>query len=419
MISVQLGEKTVLAITSPLIHECLQSEDWKKRQAGYFTMGLIAEACHDSLEKNMDEALQTATKGILDSNGQVRYAAYSALALLLDEFSPLAQKKYHADLVPRLLNMMTQEENMKLQTMVVSVMINFFSGLGQASEDEEEESSKPAKIAGTYSASIFQSLFQLIEKASSQAYEPMLLEALNLMCTLCPILEKGVAEIYGKVVPMLGQILGKMGQASMQEKKIRAKIFETMGYCIEAVSEEKEAFLESVQGVTADMASVLSSGLKEDDPQGPALKEAMIKCSSFLEEKFHPYMEGMLTILLKDAQADIDIKMTNADLASKDELGLVMKVKGIEGDQKLSMNTSALQNKIAAVKLLSKVAQSMGAAFQPYVQALFPVMKELSQYKLNETIRKNALKTITAMLAAVGHPHNAALFQEMVPIFIT
>ena len=53
-------------------------------------MGLISEACRDSMVKNMDEAMKVACAGVLDSHIRVRYAGLSCLALLLTELAPHA-----------------------------------------------------------------------------------------------------------------------------------------------------------------------------------------------------------------------------------------------------------------------------------------------------------------------------------------
>lgn len=77
-------------------------------------MGLIAEACKESMMKNMDEAIKVACAGIVDSNPRVRYAGLSCLGLLLTEFSPKAQKKYHSELMPVLMKMMNEETIIKI-----------------------------------------------------------------------------------------------------------------------------------------------------------------------------------------------------------------------------------------------------------------------------------------------------------------
>jgi hypothetical protein len=78
------------------------------------TMGLIAEASKESMNKNMDEAMKVACTGIMDPHPRVRYAGLSCLALLLTELASFAQKKYHAELMPVLLNAINTESHIKL-----------------------------------------------------------------------------------------------------------------------------------------------------------------------------------------------------------------------------------------------------------------------------------------------------------------
>ena len=89
-ISMALQEKTIMPITAGLIKTCISSTEWKQRQAGYMVLGLVAEACKESMKKNMDEALMTACSGLRDTNVRVRYAGLSCTALLLTELSPNA-----------------------------------------------------------------------------------------------------------------------------------------------------------------------------------------------------------------------------------------------------------------------------------------------------------------------------------------
>ena len=79
-------------------------------------LGLIAEACKTSFSSNLDEAMKTACAGLVDGHMRVRYGGLSATALLLTELAPKAQRKYHTELVPKLLAMMMQEEKLKMKT---------------------------------------------------------------------------------------------------------------------------------------------------------------------------------------------------------------------------------------------------------------------------------------------------------------
>ena len=43
-------------------------------------------------------------------------------------------------------------------------------------------------------------------------------------------------------------------------------------------------------------------------------------------------------------------------------------VKGVEGERQVSMNTSVLENKIMAIKVIRKIAQSLGKLFFDHVE---------------------------------------------------
>lgn len=128
-LALDMKEKFTLEACGPLIEQCIANADWKTRQAGFMTFGLIAEACKQHMKSNMDLAMQTACKGIQDEHPRVRYAGLSCLALVLTELSPQAQTKYHQELVPNLLSIMKDEKLVKVQTHAVSCMINFTNGL--------------------------------------------------------------------------------------------------------------------------------------------------------------------------------------------------------------------------------------------------------------------------------------------------
>ena len=74
------------------------------------------------------------------------------------------------------------------------------------------------------------------------------------------------------------------------------------------------------------------------------------------------------------------------------------------------MNTSALEAKLSAFKLLNMISEAMGTAFAPYAEATLTVMIENLDYKFSKKIRSYALKTLNNLLTAVGEPNNVILF---------
>jgi hypothetical protein len=126
-------------------------------------LGLISEACKDSMTKNMEEAMKTACSGLMDGNVRVRFAGLSCTALLLTELSPKAQKKFHAELIPALLKMMNNEELLKMKTQAVSTMINFVRGFIVEDDNEEDENTNANKIMEIYSKDVFITLINLLK----------------------------------------------------------------------------------------------------------------------------------------------------------------------------------------------------------------------------------------------------------------
>ena len=151
----------------------------------------------------------------------------------------------------------------------------------------------------------------------------------------------------------------------------------------------------------------MNSGLTNDDPQVLAIKETLAKIAFFLKEDFHTFMPNLLNNLVNDSKLEIDIKLESAELPKTSEnAGFTFKMKGLEGNQRLTMNTSALESKISAFKLINMISESMGAAFVPYSEAMLPIMIENMNYQYSKAIRKYAMKTINNIMVAVGEPSN-------------
>lgn len=83
------------------------------------------------------------------------------------------------------------------------------------------------------------------------------------------------------------------------------------------------------------------------------------------------------------------------------------------------MNTSALESKIAAFKLITMISESLGTAFAPYSEAILPIMIENMNYQYSKGVRKYSMKTINNILTAVGEPSNVNLFVNLLPTFMT
>jgi len=128
-------------------------------------------------------------------------------------------------------------------------------------------------------------------------------------------------------------------------------------------------------------------------------------------------MPDLLSQLVADAQLSLDFKMENADMPSgTDKYAMNVKVKGL-GEQRVSLNTEALVKKTSAFGLLDQVSENMGPAFEPYVEALLPIVTLHMAYQHSKAIRKFALKIFKNILISVGEYKNIELFQKYLFVY--
>jgi hypothetical protein len=196
---------------------------------------------------------------------------------------------------------------------------------------------------------------------------------------------------------------------------LRARTIETMGYMISAVEDDEEkVLLPVVKQVTERLFVLLQSEFSHEDPQEPAVKEALSKIAFYLKEDFNLVAPKFLEILIKDASVNVDIKSENADLPSTQQdnksKSFEFKLKGMENSTRISVNTSALGNKIQAFQLILKLSEAMSYGFAPYIETVLPVLKDNINH-FSKEIRKAALKTYRFILSDIHEPENLKFFR--------
>lgn len=127
--------------------------------------------------------------------------------------------------------------------------------------------------------------------------------------------------------------------------------------------------------------ALLCNGLSNDDPQILAIKETLAKISGFLKEDFQKYMPVLMESIIQDAKADIDIKMESSAIPkSNAQTSVTFKLKGMEGEQRITMNTTALEGKVTAFKILAQIAENMGKEFAPFCDVVLAMVKGFIPY---------------------------------------
>jgi hypothetical protein len=94
-----------------------------------------------------------------------------------------------------------------------------------------------------------------------------------------------------------------------------------------------------------------------------------------------------------------------------------VKVKGLEGERQISMNTNALENKINALQIIKNLAHSLGTGFFEQVEAVANlIVGELLTYSYSKAIRKTAAQTLVFLINSCQDSNQMkAIFAHIYP----
>lgn len=403
-----IGEKVTVEASSELIKNSIVDADWKRRQAGYYYLGYIAEACKAIFSKNLEETMKMAAAGVVDEHPRVQYAGLTCLGLMLSEQAPDAQKKFHAEIMPQLLSIMNSGSYLKIKTQATSAAVNFVRELIQVDEAGIEDTEKETSAIEAYTDDLLETCSKLFSEGLSVKYSALLEEVLALISCIATLIEEKFVQYYSNFMPGLIEIILNTPNETQLEKDLRANTIQTIGFMMDAIKnteENIEGFREDGKQIVEIFSKILTSGqVTDDDPQVIAITNALTQVAAVMKEDFAPFMPEIMEKLLAGSQVEVDFKLEDADLPNTqtDEnlTSVTFKMKGIEGQKKLSLNTSALETKVNSTQVVRALAQNLETTFFPYVEKTYEVMAELFEYKYSRAVRASALETCQYLLTA-------------------
>jgi ribosomal protein S13 len=406
-LSIDLGAKFFAETTTPYIKKFLASENWIENHAAFMIIGYMAQGCAEIFKTNVVDLLNYISQGLVHAHPRVIYAALTALGLLLEEIAPVIQKKFHSNIIPALCKLMSLADSpnlpIKVRTQACSALVNFLRGMihKDAKDDDHEEATK---IIMPHAAVLLQMISALFENSLTLNYAPLQEETLTALSLMATLMDKDFADYYPSIMPGLKQIFYNLQPVTIQQANLKSNAIETISYLCSSISENSEKFTDDLKELSESFAKLLST-LKEEDPQVPALLTAFSHISTSMRENFYPYLDFILPLLETYIKADIGFKLEDADIkeyvpedsASKEDkkLSVMINMQGVE-NKKLSMNSFALQNKIMALNVLHEICLNMGESFNPFLERMLVLTKELLKFPYSRKIRKLSIKSLFA-----------------------
>ena len=211
-------------------------------------------------------------------------------------------------------------------------------------------------------------------------------------------------------MPGLTQVAG-ITPADTLQAETRAAAIRCIGNVVEACAQS--CGTEEANRIFTTLMGMLGN-IPYDDPAVLAIKEASVNFAAGMKEVFAPFMQPLMTELIKDASSELDLHLTDTDNPNNPEVGKNMEGVRIDlpglGTKQITINTTALETKIKAVKILYDLVTSLEKNFSAYVEATLQVLEPLFDYQHNDDIRKFSLKTASKALHCFDNSEKAEAF---------
>lgn len=384
----------------------LKDADWAKQHTALLTIGFIAEGCHTKFQENLSELLNMIIPFASSNNPRLVWAFSTTVGLLSTEFEPVIECTYHSIILPALLNILTTNSNIKVLTQTVSALVNFTRGV--LTDDNDDKTP-----VTNYAADILKTLAMLLQNNGSFKLAN---ETLGAISTIATAMEDQFSVYYGEFMPVLKNLV-TMAFNTPEQQEVRANCIRCMGHCVESISSSPGEYYEDVKGIINGLIS-LKAALDTEDPSTLAINEVVSQFADCLKADFLPYLDIFMPDLLSKAGAEVDMAFTDAEV----ELPTGMKSVSLDfkgqGSKQLAVNTTVLQHKIKACRILFDIVSSVKLGFTPYIEATLKVITPLFTYTFNSDIRKYSQKTAVAILVSQSSQNAESLLILLTPVFI-
>ena len=402
-LAIAMGGKAMVPVLFEKIQQLIKSADWKQRHAALMAISQSGEGCEKQMAENLASIVTMIVGHFADQHPRVRWAAINTVGQMCTDFGPKLQQDLHSSVLPALIQAM-DDGCARVQAHAAAAVINFCEHCTQSTLD-------------AYLQPLLGKLLELLQRGVRRVCE----QAVTAIASVADVAEDKFAPYYASFIPGLKGIL--RGPPAKETRMLRGKAMECISLIGVAVG--KEAFGSDAKEVMdLILQSQASEALEADDPQVAFMLQACGRICKCLGEHFQPYLPMVLPPLLRSAQIDPELHVTDADDDDGDdeaEEGLesvTVAIRG-QGNKRITIRTSALEEKATACAMLRTYAQELKEAFFPYVQQIAGVLVPLIGFQYMDEVRTGAMSAMPELLgcaiaaAAKGNQEAMAMIGQL------
>uniref|UniRef100_A0A7S3C1U5 TOG domain-containing protein n=1 Tax=Haptolina ericina TaxID=156174 RepID=A0A7S3C1U5_9EUKA len=379
-LSIAMGGKTMVPVLFEHITEFFKG-NWKQRHAALMAISQSGEGCEKQMAKNLDQIVKMIVQHFGDQHPRVRWAAINAVGQMSTDFGPELQEQLHETVVVALVVAM-DDPCKRVQAHAAAAVINFC-------EHCDRETLQP------YLEGLLGKLLFLLGRDVRRVQE----QAVTAVASVADVAETDFAPYYPQFMPGLKAILSNAQGKEM--RMLRGKAMECISLIGMAVG--KDIFGQDAKDVMDILIRTQGEQLEPDDPQVSFMLQACARICKTLGEHFQPYLPFVIPPLLKSAQIDPELHVTDADDVDgeqEEEEGMesvTVAIRG-QGNKRISIRTSALEEKATACSMLQSYAADLKEGFFPYVQEVAQVLVPLIKFQCMDEVRTASMATMPELL---------------------
>lgn len=355
-----LGNKYTLVGYMPMIVEGLRSTAWQAQNAALLTLGLLVEGAKEKFAQDFDQLVSLVLPFLTSQTPKVVFNALTCLAFVATEFTPKLQTNYSAQILPVLLQLISQEQHVELSIRAISCLVNYFRELMTL---EESEALVNAHLQ-PYLGPLAEALLIELERGARLNNLKMIEETLCLTSVVSSLMQTNFISQYDRFMTIIKQLLQSLSGANLshQQKSLKALLLDTLGFILAACSGSPEL-------LNRDLPSILTfldAQLVDITDDSPVAKSVIGFYTVFVEnlrDKFEPLFPKAFELALKFSQIVVEVHFEDADQATEkkehfESMEINLPIYG--GKKVFSINHVALELKIASMALLASLIKRFG-----------------------------------------------------------
>ncbi|PRP88441.1 hypothetical protein PROFUN_03158 [Planoprotostelium fungivorum] len=374
--SLAMGGPALMPIFWRILPTLLSSTEWQQRHTGLMIISIISEGCAKSMKPHLPDIVKQVLPFMQDQHPRVRWAACNAVGQMSTDFLPDFQEQFHGSVLPALINTMDDTANPRVQGHAAAAVINFC------------ESASPSLLE-PYLRTLLHKLYVLFMGGKVLVQE----QVVTAVAAIADAAKGNFIEYYDTFMPVLKSVLSTAN--GKEHRNLRGKTMECISLIGGAVGKEK--FYGDAKHVMELMMNTQNSALESDDPQIGFLLQSWARICKCMGQDFVPYLPYVMPPLLHSAKLAPEVTVLEAD-----EIPEQYGNDGWEfisvGDQRVGINTSAMEEKSTACGMLYCYANELGSGFFPYVEEVTRLLVPLLKFHLNEGVRSAALTTMPQLI---------------------